>query len=713
MNQATAARRPAAVTAPGPAKDIPPAGTVPVPAGRPGALSALRARHGAALAPWWWTAQAASAGFTAHALPGLEPKMIAAGVLSAAAAGLGTRNVVTRKRSRRVRRAMAAAVAGGSAWTFTAAGAGPMAGHYHLLLIALAAGGAVTGAHWRRVSAAPRRALPAKAAAAAAPEGKAVKPDDPRVAQFRDWFCRPGMPLHKAALEFAEIGGGFTVDFVLDPDGDRTVHDLGGPFLRRLALKYDVPLDQVGVEESPVRRSAGRGRITVLTSDAAMLEPEWWDGEPTYDPETGTVVIGRFMDGTPLHWLVHLPGSGAAGGLIAGTQGYGKTTTVLDVVTESAKAKLCRACGKAKTCRRCRVERIVCTWAGDPTCKPFLQLKGRADLTAWGPRACIVMMCWAVAALRAREGADGDGWTDHLGRFHEGREQFDPTPQVPVLQVTVDEWPRIVKRDDGAYATGAVSEVFSVGRKFGVAPNLITLLPDLPYLGDRDVRELALAYNVVSHRTDGMSKGMLGIEGDPQKLPKGVAGPCYASGIDRRPAMQARVKGLKGVRDPGGSEPTDARELWDKIALEPVDLEPAVMAVLGPLGYTGRGQVLRDEDVTPGMWAAALAAAGFQPPDGYGQVAVPAVPGAGPAGPAAGAAVPADHLAAARVIAGDVAGEGRGADVFDLMERSAALVGGDGLSALDAERAAEALVASGDLVKAGGLYVPAAGGETP
>jgi hypothetical protein len=687
------------------------------PGGNPAAFTrkrpakALLARHGAALAPWWWLAQTAAAGFTAHAMPGVKAQLIAAGAQAAAAALAALRNLLKRKRSGRVKLLMWEVTAAGSGWVVVTAVIGPLCGPYHLPLLVLAAGGAAAARKWRRVAAPPRAALPQRPAGPDDPAaGKPVAPDDPRLLLFRARFCRPGSVLFQSALVFAEIPSGFIVDVVIDPESDKTVHDLDEAFAKRVAKAYDVPFDQVSVEESPVRRSAGRGRITVLTADAAMLQPKWWDGTSTYDPETGAIDLGGFVDGSPEHWLVHAPGSGAAGGLIAGMQGHGKTGTAIVVMTESAMAKLCRVCGPARACRRCQMGRIVCVWAGDPTRKPFLQLKGRADLTAWGPRACVLMMLWAQAALRARKTTEDEGWTDHLGRYHEGKGWFDPTPQVPVLQVTVDEWPQVVLLPEAQYATGAASEILSVGRKFGAAENLITLLPDLPYMGPRDVRELLLAFNVISHRSDSTSKGMIGLEGNPAHLPPGVPGLNYMAGVDRRPAVVGRVKGLREVRRPGGPEPTDARELWDRIALEPCDLEPRVMAALAPLGYTGRGQVLRDEDITEAMFAKALAAAGFGVPGG---MAAPAAPAKGATAPGTANDAPSSfrHATAALKILEEAALEGRTTDVFDIMERSAQVTGGDGLSALDAERAADALVAAGDAVKTGNLYVLAPSGE--
>jgi hypothetical protein len=653
---------------------------------RPGAARSLAAHHRQSGAPWAWAAATAGAGFVAHQMPGVEAQLIAVAASAVVTATAAAVNMKRRKRSGRVRRVMAQIVAADAVWTLTAALAGPASGgRFPPLLIALAAGAAVSAWKWRKAAG---KTVPA---APALPRPLVTPSQDPRLALFMARICKPGSPLHNARIDFALIDGGFLADVILDPDAPHTTDDV-----TRLALPiakaFDIPLDQVTVEDHPGRRSAGRARITVLTEDAAMIEPEWWDGKPTYDPETGTVIIGRYMDGTPERWLIHQPGSGAVGGVDAGQQGYGKTTTALVVMTESAKARLCTLCGPAHACKRCRMERFVCVWAGDPTRKPFVQLKGRADLVAWGPRAVILMTLWAVAAMKARTTVD-TGWTDHRGRVHEGKGWYDPNPDMPLLQLTVDEWPQIVTDPEGENATAAASKLISLGRKYGVAVNLITLLPDLPFMGPRDIRELLLAYNVLCHRSDSLSSRTLGIQGNPAALPVNVPGLNFMAGVDGRSAVVARVKGLREVLKPGETG-VDARDLWDRIALDPVDLESSMMAVLRPLGYTGRGQVLKDEDITDGMWNAALVAAGFATAAPVSPTTAQAVKALGEIAAPQGGAVGLKEASAARRAIEAAALDGRTADEFDVIR-------GTEMSVLAGRNAANALVAVGDAVKTG------------
>lgn len=674
---------------------------------RPGAVRALAGHHSTAITPWLWMAADVAAGFTAHDFPGFKAKAVMAGACAACAGFRALRVVVHGKRSGRVRRVMLLTWGLGTAWLGAASFLGPLAGPRHALLLALLAGGPALVRAWRHV--AGRR--PAAVRERAPEEPKALPAADaPAFAEFKGKFCGHGSPLHKARMSFAEIDGGFCVTFRVDPDSACTrghVEALAIP----VAKHYDLPADNVIIEEIPGNRSIARGQITVLTEDNAMLEPRRWDGKSTYDPATGQFEFGYFADGSPEHFSLHQPRSGAMPAVIAGYQGSGKTGDLLVITTEAGLAQVCRDCLGRGGCMRCRPARICCVWVADPQKQPFVELKGRAELTAWGLQASALMAVWSLVVVRHRDIGE-TAWKDHLGRVHDGKGYFDPTPQVPLLQATFDEWPQVVTLPRyGEWAVQASGRVLELGRKGGVGPNKVVLLPDLPYFGDRVVAQLIKAANVICHRTDGMSKGMLGVKGEPQGLPAGVPGLHYANGPDYRPATKARTKYLPESLQPG-EDGVDARQLWDEISMEPVRLEDSLMKVLGPLGYTGGGQVLRDEDITEAMWVAALVAAGLieQPPPKAAapakQAAAPAAAQPGEAAPAMGAPVSVRVAATARRVIEQVGrDEGRPASFRDLMA-----IGG--LSGLEALNAAKELVAVGDAVRTPDGNFTAPGGDT-
>jgi len=183
-------------------------------------------------------------------------------------------------------------------------------------------------------------------------------------------------------------------------------------------------------------------------------------------------------------------------------------------------------------------------------------------------------------------------WTDHLGRLNHGKGWFDPAPDEAEILATIDEWPLLAANPVlGPLAIALAGAILKEGRKVGIALNLLTQLPDLSELGERVIREMLKAFNVLAHRTDGLSKSMLGIQGDPTKLAPGVHGLGYLNGADQRPAATQRTKHLPEYVKPGQDGP-DVREIAERIAGDPVELGDAFTAAAAALGYTGRGQVL-------------------------------------------------------------------------------------------------------------------------
>jgi hypothetical protein len=420
---------------------------------------------------------------------------------------------------------------------------------------------------------------------------------DPRIEAFRARFCRSG-PCRNADLHSVrDIPNGFAFELAIAEGVDATIRDVT-PLAPKIAGLYDVSADQVSIEYVP-SRSERRALISVLTVPNAFDHEDRWDGRSTYDPATGTIRIGRYADSSDTHWLLHKPGSGAASGVIAGVQGSGKTGTVLVIACEAGIARMCAVCGTAGTCARCDPRRFVALWMGDPQMQPLSVFRGRADLMAWGPYACVHMLVMMRAAMRARAARFGSlTWTDHLGRENTGLGSFDPAPALPLLKGIVDEWPLIMAAEPALkkIAVECAGAILKEGRKVGEGLDLLTQLPDLSELGERAIRELLKAFNALAHRTDGLSKHMMGIKGDPSVLAPGLHGVGYLNGPDARPAAVMRTKHLPEYLKPGQGG-VDAREIAGWIGDHPIELDEAIVSAIVPLGYTGPGQVLDDEPV--------------------------------------------------------------------------------------------------------------------
>lgn len=662
----------------------PPAGPRPEqpPTGPPkvGVRAAL-VDHQVVLAPWAWMAAADTAAVVGHyTADGFGWAAVTAAGVSAVGAswakwrtrdGRLSKRVKTARTRRAIKKNANVAIAAGTLWQFTATLWTPW-GPYGAVQLALVGGGlAVAAPHlWRNRRSEPeepRSLLPAVPLPIEAPRV------DGRLAAFRDRFCSSGA-LRDARLHGIEaIEGGFRFQIELALAYGGTFRDL--KYLEeQIAALYDVPLDQASVEPSETR-SARRGVVTVLTETRAHERDEPWDGTSTYNPKTGAFVLGRFADGTSSRWQLHIPGSGAACGLCAGVQGTGKTGTLNVIIAEASQAKLCVACAAQTECEECTARRICAVWVGDAQRQGMSVWRGRADLSAWGPRSCVRMLALLHAAMRIRADEMGrERWVDHLGRENFGRGWFDPSPGRPILLSIIDEWP-IIEGDPelSSFAIPLVEDIGREGRKVGCGIILGTQNVQVEEIGGAGVRDAVTAHNVVCHRCGAgatAAKRMLSLEGNPADLPP-IHGASYLKGIDQRSGIVQRTKHLPEILKPGQSG-IDVRAIADLIATDPITYDPAVVRAITAMGYTGPGMVLDDDDPWDLSSLLAGAEAPLQEPAGQPHAA----PSVGPVSRRDVDAVRAALSASAA------------ADVFDLMEATQ-------LSALDVTRGIDALITEG------------------
>ncbi len=650
---------------------------------RKGTAGMLLADNRAVVAPYGWIAAADILAFTAH-YPGHlfgwwgPSATVLAAVTAVTARTLWhvrasrlARVVKTIKTRRKIVRDARIALVAGTIWELFAANWTPI-GPHGLMQIALIGGGmAISVPHlWRN-----RRQL----APAAQPVAEIEAPkEDPRLTAFREHFCQTGA-LREARLDaFEKVAGGFAfeVECAIAYRGSfKDVKNLEDA----IAAFYDVPPDHVSVEP-PKSRSHRRARVTILTEAGAHEREEIWDGTSTYDPQTGCITLGRYADSMPSRWLLHVPYSGAASGISAGVIGSGKTGTLHVVACEAGQAKLCVNCLGERTCERCDMRRIAAIWMGDPQRQPFGVWRGKADLTAWGPIACVRMLYWLREAMRSRADQFGRmAWTDHLGRQNEGKGWFDPEPDFPLIIGVIDEWPKLIRDPEIAeFVVPLASEILCESRKVGISLVLGTQEADVDFLGERDIREALTAFNTCVHRTDKYARQMLGIEGDPTHIAPGVPGLSYLSGIDRRSGILQRTKSIREYLRPGETG-VDVREIADRIAAEPITYDDGILRAIEPLGYTGPGQVLSDED----GWN--LSELTPKTEEGDTQAVTPATATATQTIPVSGTISHEDVFRVEHTLRtrGD-----SGADVYELMEAT-------DMSALDVSRAVDALIAAG------------------
>lgn len=292
-----------------------------------------------------------------------------------------------------------------------------------------------------------------------------------------------------------------------------------------------------------------------------------WDGESTYDPATGCVDLGRFTGGDgAAHWRLHTPGARACGGDITGLPGTGKTACLHVLAAEAGAATVTGAGGRLGPQRICAV--IMC----DPQMQPFGVWRGHADLTAWGPAACLHALRILAAAGRERATEMGGSAVDC----------FDPAPGRPLLQAFVDDWPALRASRYGAEAADLAGAIRRYGPKTGVA--VVRADAELTRTPD------AADSNTVAYRAHEFGPGQ-DITGYARRLPAGVPGLGHILACDRRPQTPFQTKYLPEYTSSGG---VTVRDLAVRVAAAPVTFDEPVARVLARAGVMGRGQVIDD-----------------------------------------------------------------------------------------------------------------------
>jgi hypothetical protein len=273
-------------------------------------------------------------------------------------------------------------------------------------------------------------------------------------------------------------------------------------------------------------RTANRARLTLLTrSQLDTVRP--WSG-PTLDLATGMAPAGPYADQGQAYVQFFKPGWGPVHWLISGTTGAGKSRFVDWTLAESAHSG------------------VIATWAGDP--------QGGQSLPAWrdrvhrfadSPEAITTMLRDARAEMLARSARLARmPWSDEDGHEWTGREGFDPSPGMPVLQVVLEEAQDVLTA--GSQAVKLAEGIARMGRKCGLRLVLITHLPTVEYIGgSHALRSLLAGGNVVCFRSaERVSKNLVlppSFSVDPYAIPmetedgESTSGTAYIYGPRARP----------------------------------------------------------------------------------------------------------------------------------------------------------------------------------
>jgi hypothetical protein len=273
-------------------------------------------------------------------------------------------------------------------------------------------------------------------------------------------------------------------------------------------------------------RKANRARLTLLNrSQLDVVRP--WTG-PSLDLTSGMAPAGPYADQGEAMVQFFKPGWGPVHWLVSGTTGAGKSRFLDWTLAESAHSG------------------VIATWLGDP--------QGGQSVPAWRdrvhrfaetPEAITTMLRDARTEMLARSALLARmPWTDEDGHQWTGREGFDPTPELPILQIVIDEAQDVLT--SGSEAVKLAETIARMGRKCGLRLVLITHLPTVEYIGgSHALRSLLAGGNVVCFRSaERVSKNLVlppSFSVDPYAIPmetdtgEPTSGTAYVYGPRARP----------------------------------------------------------------------------------------------------------------------------------------------------------------------------------
>jgi hypothetical protein len=364
---------------------------------------------------------------------------------------------------------------------------------------------------------------------------KVVVKDEKREVRIEDVDAEIALWVKK--VEHKVLPGAELAGFARLPDGNGwesplkfTNDEIGieEAFERQLRLSriFDVPLPNIALRAAADGRPSG-GHITVMERNP-LAEPTLWKGPSL--TEDGVIRVGSHTDGREAKLRFWRKDSGGVHMLLAGCTDSGKSRVTDMLLAEERHSPL------------------IASFVIDP--------QGGQSLPAWKKAT-------AEFAVSAADGTDllehavdimycrnkamaNEIWYDAKGREREGRDFFEPTPERPLISITVDE-AQVVLSDPRAVV--AAERLAGMARKCGLTLRLITQLPLLAQLGNSMyLRGQVAAGTVIVLRTAERLSSQVAFNGalpgaDPCQLPREwpdgttTAGLGYLLGATSHPGM--------------------------------------------------------------------------------------------------------------------------------------------------------------------------------
>jgi hypothetical protein len=367
---------------------------------------------------------------------------------------------------------------------------------------------AATGTWWARHA---KRRLRARKRPAPEPEVEAsADPHAALRAEITEWFTsrytHPRGPLAGARLIGEVEANDLFCRLHVQVDGD--THTFGNIYALadRMVASRGTSLFNIQIEPT-VDQRRDQGVITIFHKNP-LPEQVPFPG-PTIDTATGCATVGRCADLSPALIRFWQPGSGAWHELVSGGSGTGKSR-YLDQALINERHALDED-----------GQHLIVSWICDPQMGQSLpDWQDKVDRFARTPGECIALIQDAHAEMLARNDVLSKvEWTDRKGRIRKGKDHFTPSAAMPLLSVTVEESPMLLRGDRRFKVY--IKEILSMGRKCGVRLRLITQIPSIAELGnDFAIRPLLASMSVVCLRTTEPITGTAipGLPGDPKNI---------------------------------------------------------------------------------------------------------------------------------------------------------------------------------------------------
>ena len=311
---------------------------------------------------------------------------------------------------------------------------------------------------------------------------------------------------------------------ILLPPGVLTTEDAIKATVR-IASAFEVPLTGVTIEA--YRGGVANQAKLIIIDDDPLTKALPFPGPSLR--EDGSFDLGTYVDGETATMRLWRPKYGAVHMLLAGTTGAGKSG-VFNVVLANATSSP-----------------LVTTWVIDP--QGGQSIPEWMDHVDWAARSTdegIIMLkaAFEVMMERNRYLATVE-WEDEAGNQRRGRGYFEPTEEIPLLTIVIDEAHQMLQDEDAAKLT---ADIAKMARKCGVQLLLATQVPSVDELGGNStIRDQLASGTAVVLRSKSAQTARMVFAGampvEPNKIPSEMsdgstsAGLGFTMGSNTRTAM--------------------------------------------------------------------------------------------------------------------------------------------------------------------------------